>query len=31
MDAAVESLMGIILNAPRQEFGLGPIDMGQWG
>jgi hypothetical protein len=31
MDAAMETLMGIILNAPRQDFGLWPIDMDQRG
>jgi len=27
----METLMGINLNAPRQDFGLWPIDMGQRG
>jgi len=27
----METLMGIILNAPRQDFGLWPIDMDQRG
>jgi len=31
MDAAMETLTGINLNAPRQDFGLWPIDMGQRG
>src|SRR5258705_12359079 len=31
MDAAMETLTGINLNAPRQDFGPWPIDMGQRG
>jgi len=27
----METLTGINLNAPRQDFGLWPIDMGQRG
>jgi hypothetical protein len=31
MGAALETLTGINLNAPRQDFEPWPIDMGQWG
>jgi hypothetical protein len=31
MGAAMETLTGINLNAPRQDFEPWPIDMGQWG